>query len=244
MAEKASILEGKGIGDLVARGVALIRLMVEDPVSTGLGGRALVTLKPQHAVHGLTAHRFTPGDIVSLRSSDTKSGVEGIVYRAGEKNVVVAFDEVPETLDPPLSLVMLANDITFQRRRDAITNLRKNTQAGETTRMVNVLFHGLQPAQAPPRAMPPVPPERRLNESQEAAIDMALRSQDVAVVHGPPGTGKTTTVVEMVRRAVELGEKVLACAPSNIAVDNMVERLAKLKLNVVRVGHPAAHTCL
>ena len=110
VAEKASILEGKGIGDLVARGVALIRLMVEDPVSTGLGGRALVTLKPQHAVHGLTAHRFTPGDIVSLRSSDTKSGVEGIVYRAGEKNVVVAFDEVPETLDPPLSLVMLANE--------------------------------------------------------------------------------------------------------------------------------------
>jgi superfamily I DNA and/or RNA helicase len=135
--------------------------------------------------------------------------------------------------------MMLANDITFQRRRDAITNLRKNQQVGETTRMVNVLFHGLPPCQAPPRAMPAVPAERRLNESQEAAIEMGLRSQDVAVIHGPPGTGKTTTVLELIRRAVQNGEKVLACAPSNIAVDNMVERLAALKVNVVRVGHPA-----
>jgi len=239
VAEKSAILDGKGIGDLVAKGVALVRLVVEEPISTGLGGRALVTLKPQHAVHGLTAHRFTPGDIVSLRHGESKGGAEGIVYRASEKSVVVAFDEVPELLDPPLSLMMLANDITFQRRRDAITNLRKNQQVGETTRMVNVLFHGLPPCQAPPRAMPAVPAERRLNESQEAAIEMGLRSQDVAVIHGPPGTGKTTTVVELIRRAVQNGEKVLACAPSNIAVDNMVERLAALKVNVVRVGHPA-----
>jgi len=134
---------------------------------------------------------------------------------------------------------MLANDITFQRRKDAISSLGKNEQRGATNRMVNVLFNGLPPAQAPTRKMPAVPAERTLNESQEEAISLCLRSQDVAVIHGPPGTGKTTTVVELIRRAVELGEKVLACAPSNIAVDNMVERLAKLKVNVVRVGHPA-----
>ena len=46
------------------------------------------------------------------------------------------------------------------------------------------------------------------------------------MIHGPPGTGKTTTVVELIRQAVAMGLKVLACAPSNVAVDNLVERLA------------------
>ena len=62
---------------------------------------------------------------------------------------------------------------------------------------------------------------------------------DLALVHGPPGTGKTTVLVEVIRRAVARGEKVLATAPSNLAVDNLVERLAAAGLACVRVGHPA-----
>ena len=63
------------------------------------------------------------------------------------------------------------------------------------------------------------------------------------MIHGPPGTGKTTTVVEFIIQTVRLQKpcKVMACAPSNIAVDNMIERLheADPKLNIVRIGHPA-----
>ena len=149
VAEKERRLESKGIGELVAKGVALVRLQVDD-ISTGLGGRALVKLLPQHAVHGLSAHKFTPGDIVALKP-EKQSGAstsEGIVYRASEHHVVVAFEEVPEHLDAPLSLTMLANNITFQRRQDVITNLRKNVSGA--TRMVNILFHGLPPVQSPP----------------------------------------------------------------------------------------------
>ena len=55
---------------------------------------------------------------------------------------------------------------------------------------------------------------------------MCLASQDVSLIHGPPGTGKTTTVVELILQAVKLqNAKILACAPSNIAVDNIIERL-------------------
>ena len=61
----------------------------------------------------------------------------------------------------------------------------------------------------------------------------------MAVVHGPPGTGKTTTLVELVRRAVARGEVVLAAAPSNAAVDNLLEKLLAAGLEPVRVGHPA-----
>jgi len=57
-------------------------------------------------------------------------------------------------------------------------------------------------------------------------------------LHGPPGTGKTTTVCEVIAEAVRRGEKVLACAPSNIAVDNIVEGLSG-RVNCIRVGNPA-----
>lgn len=58
------------------------------------------------------------------------------------------------------------------------------------------------------------------------------------MIHGPPGTGKTTTVCQLIVEAVKKGEKVLACAPSNIAVDNIVEGISK-RVNAVRIGNPA-----
>ena len=61
----------------------------------------------------------------------------------------------------------------------------------------------------------------------------------MAIIHGPPGTGKTTTVVELIRQAVRRGERVLACAASNLAVDNLFERLLVAGEKVIRIGHPA-----
>ncbi|MFA5975525.1 MAG: AAA domain-containing protein [Elusimicrobiota bacterium] len=79
----------------------------------------------------------------------------------------------------------------------------------------------------------------RLNPYQREAVEKALAAQDVAVVHGPPGTGKTTVLVEIVQQAVARGARVLASAPSNIAVDNLLEKLLDTGLRVVRMGHPA-----
>ncbi|VDI49271.1 ATP-dependent RNA/DNA helicase IGHMBP2, partial [Mytilus galloprovincialis] len=78
-----------------------------------------------------------------------------------------------------------------------------------------------------------------LDESQKEAVRFALGQPEIAVVHGPPGTGKTTTIIEIIIQAVKQGKKILACAPSNIAVDNLVERLAANKQKIVRLGHPA-----
>jgi len=69
-----------------------------------------------------------------------------------------------------------------------------------------------------------------------------LASKPVFLVHGPPGTGKTTTVVEAIYQYATKGKKVLATADSNVATDNMVERLAAYGINVVRVGNPSRIT--
>lgn len=63
------------------------------------------------------------------------------------------------------------------------------------------------------------------NDSQLRGIEAALRAEDVVMIHGPPGTGKTTTVAEYIKQEVMRGRRVLACAPSNVAVDNLLERL-------------------
>jgi superfamily I DNA and/or RNA helicase len=78
-----------------------------------------------------------------------------------------------------------------------------------------------------------------LNDSQREAVRLALAARDLAIIHGPPGTGKTTTVVELVRQAVRAGQRVLVCAPSNLAVDNLLEKLLAWGEKAVRLGHPA-----
>ena len=78
-----------------------------------------------------------------------------------------------------------------------------------------------------------------LDESQREAVAVALTRPDVAIIHGPPGTGKTTTLVELLHQAVAQSKmRVLACAPSNVAVDNLLERLSRVKpkLRLVRLG--------
>lgn len=83
------------------------------------------------------------------------------------------------------------------------------------------------------------PLDETLNPSQREAVRFALSASDVAAVHGPPGTGKTTTLVELIRQAVRRGDKVLVCAPSNLGVDNLLERLLAHGEHAVRLGHPA-----
>src|SRR5262249_23637365 len=78
-----------------------------------------------------------------------------------------------------------------------------------------------------------------LNTSQQEAVQFALTARDVAILHGPPGTGKTSAVVELIRQAVQRGQRGPACAPSNLAVDNLLERLLTAGEQAVRLGHPA-----
>ena len=77
-----------------------------------------------------------------------------------------------------------------------------------------------------------------LNTTQEHAVNEVLRAKDVAIVHGPPGTGKTTTLVEAIYETLRRESQVLVCAQSNMAVDWISEKLVDRGLNVLRIGNP------
>ncbi len=97
------------------------------------------------------------------------------------------------------------------------------------------LFYSRQKAETfvfPPMHFP------YLNPTQEDAVNMVLRAKDVAIVHGPPGTGKTTTLVEAIRETLMRESQVLVCAQSNMAVDWISEKLVDRGINVLRIGNP------
>lgn len=76
-----------------------------------------------------------------------------------------------------------------------------------------------------------------LNDSQNKAVNQVLAAQDIAIIHGPPGTGKTTTIIQAIKQLIKTDNTVLVCAPSNAAVDLLTERTAAQGLSVVRLGN-------
>ena len=78
---------------------------------------------------------------------------------------------------------------------------------------------------------------QQLNESQQKAVTAITQNQQIIIVHGPPGTGKTTTLIEAIIQLIHAGEKVLVAAPSNTAVDNIAKGLITQGVHVLRVGN-------
>lgn len=78
---------------------------------------------------------------------------------------------------------------------------------------------------------------QHLNESQQQAVKAILQNKDITIVHGPPGTGKTTTLIEAIVQLIKNGEKVLVSAPSNAAVDNIAKGLLQQHIRLLRVGN-------
>ena len=78
-----------------------------------------------------------------------------------------------------------------------------------------------------------------LNNSQNTAVQKIIAAKDIAIVHGPPGTGKTTTLVQAICETLKIEKQVLVCSSSNIAVDLLTEKLHREGINVLRLGNPA-----
>jgi superfamily I DNA and/or RNA helicase len=222
-----------------AAGGTLTALVIREE-DAGLGGRILLTLGKRNQSLSLPWTRLSPGAPVILSEEGANTeGWRGIVTRLNKDSLQVAFATWPETESerPSFRLDRSSDEISRQRQRQGLDKAEAASTASRFAELRDVLLGYRAPAFHASDA--PYPLGKTLNESQLEAVRFALSAQDVAILHGPPGTGKTTTVVELIRQVTRNGGRVLAVAPSNIAVDNLFERLLAAGERVVRLGHPA-----
>ncbi len=221
-----------------AAGGTLTNLVIRDE-DAGLGGRILLTLGKRNQTLALPWTRLGPGAPVILSEEGVSGeGWRGIVSRVQRESIQVAFSAWPETESerPSFRLDRSSDEVSRQRQK---AGLEKAASAG-ASRFGELRDVLLGSRSASFRATDsPYLLSKNLNDSQREAVRFALGAEDVAILHGPPGTGKTTTVVELIQQITKRGERVLAVAPSNIAVDNLFERLLAAGENVIRLGHPA-----
>lgn len=223
--------------DVERTGETLVQLRMSDH-RTGLAGRLLLDfVKP--GGNQLPLNRLKVGSpvVISDHENPQDAGVSGVVSRRKSHSIQVAVDHWP---DGSFYRIDLSPDETTRRRQQAAM-ARARLAKGRAGRLRDTLL-GKRPLrfEDPQRtAKRPVDFLTHLNPPQQQAVRFALSAEDIAVLHGPPGTGKTTTLAEVIYQAVKQGKRVLACAPSNTAVDNLLERLVSMLQSVIRVGHPA-----
>lgn len=176
------------------------------------------------------------GDMVLVSTDNPlRSDLTGTVTEKGARFIKVAFDKkVPKwALKKKVRLDLYANDITFRRMED---NLKHLSLKGK-----NALEYMLTDRNPKKNRKTPYIDyiDKNLNRSQKIAIENGLSCENFFLIHGPFGTGKTRTLVELISQETRQNHKVLATAESNAAIDNILERLMEnKKLNLTRLGHP------
>ncbi|XP_067137867.1 DNA-binding protein SMUBP-2-like [Centruroides vittatus] len=232
------------LANLQRKGICISKLRLGS-CHTGLFGRSICVFEPFTPGKTFEAHGFTAGDIVGIITSGSDDNREtiasGVVSRVSQANISVSFEEKFDSLgiedDVQYHICKLANEVTYRRMKRALLNLKDNVNSYQ---LISVLFNECKPcdnSQILNKEL--VFFNDKLDNCQKEAVKFSLSQKEIAIIHGPPGTGKTTTLIEIILQFIKNGLKVLVCAPSNIAVDNLVEKLAVHKAKIVRLGHPA-----
>ena len=207
----------------------------------GLGERIYVELAlsaKQTAKPGV----FQTGSVVSLFGtlSDQEVGrLSGVVasIRPNSTKIALSTDQIPDWLNyGKIGLDLGFDDKTYQLMNAALVETIK-AEKDERLKDLRETLLGEREAEFFKWEVTFRNPA--LNESQNRAVQLALEARDVAIIHGPPGTGKTTTLVQAIREVSLRENQVLVCAPSNTAVDLLTLKCHQESLSVLRIGNPA-----
>ena len=201
------------------------------------GDRAFVTVARTN--HLEEPHHFRAGKLVNLYTSSSQgkkaesSGVLHFVER-GKMKIILSTKEIPHWVgSESIGVDLMFDERTYLEMEKAL-KLVKGAK-GNRLAALKAIFLGKQTPQFRALTHPVRIPT--LNDAQNDAINDILTAEDLAIIHGPPGTGKTTTIVQAVKQLSKREASILVCAPSNTAVDLLTERLAFEGLNVLRVGN-------
>ena len=207
----------------------------------GVGERLILELeRPSHTE---ISHQFQFGKVASLFSNYNNDGadnpsISGVVTSVRPNNIKLTLfvDELPDWVDNgKLGVDLLFDESSYKEMENAVNQVMK-AKNNRVEHLREILL-GYETAKFKTLKNPVT--ISSLNESQNKAVNNILAAEDLAIVHGPPGTGKTTTIVQAIREIVALEKQTLVCAPSNTAVDLLTEKLNEQGLNVLRIGHPA-----
>lgn len=210
-------------------------------LSDELGYADFVHLEIERTNNLDTPHQFSTGKNVTLFSNknpDDIQEISGTIKQSGRNKmkIILHTDELPDwCYEGKLGVNIQFDDnsyIEMQKALDEVIGARNNRVA----ELREIIDGTAMPTFEKPDDTVVVP---QLNFSQNRAVRHILAANDIAVVHGPPGTGKTTTIVQAIRLVLQTEKQVLVCAPTNTAVDLLTEKLIEQGVNVLRVGHPA-----
>ena len=196
-----------------------------------------LSVEVERTTHKDLSHQIRFGSSVALFSNyDTADRVNGTVsYIGGDRmKVTLLTEELPEwASNGKLGIDLLFDSHSYNEMQAALKQAEKTD-----SHLINVLTGHESPVDIPAQYS-----NGDLNRSQQAAVANVLGAQYLAIVHGPPGTGKTTTLVAAIRALIEQGEQqIMVVAPSNTAVDLLSEKLSATGLNVLRIGNPVRVT--
>lgn len=233
--------------------------------STGLGGMHLVLFRVE-GNHRLPPTTLSPGEMVCVRICDSRgagatSCLQGFVNNLGEDGCSISVALESRHGDPTFSKLSgksvridrihgLADAVTYERNCEALMLLQKKGlhKKNPSIAVVATLFGDKEDVawleENDLASWDEADFDEHLgkpfDDSQRRAITLGLnKKRPFLVIQGPPGTGKSGLLKELIALAVGKGERVLVTAPTNAAVDNMVEKLSSIGLNIVRVGNPA-----
>lgn len=210
---------------------------------TETGRGDYLTIEAERTTHHDIGHQLRPGMPAALFSNHNpqQDRLEGTIVYLGDDRLKLSLrvDELPDWCsDGKLGVELLFDDNSYEEMEAALKEAAARADDRDQGRLIRVLTGQQKPSFDTYTG--PFPGQQALNASQQEAVRRILAAQDLAIVHGPPGTGKTTTLVAAIKAMIAAdGKQVLVTAPSNAAVDLLSERLSAAGLRVLRAGNPA-----